>query len=200
VIFSLNDIIERYREFLGIENGISLDLKTELKIHIPTYVGGSISGIEYYFKTINEFKKEEIWHEFIDLFMVHEFQISQKSIANRSYLGTTLFFNFNEMNKTLQISGNWFPEAIDPVNEIYNEGDAISIVYRVMLEETGIDFWERKQNFQSSKLFVYKYAENSIEIRECWKINVPEHEGITYVYVDTQTGEVVGKCVGCYYM
>lgn len=200
IILNLEIILEKFGNYMGIVNYETINLKNDLRIHIPGNIGGYSTTIDNYFKAIEEFEKNNSWPIDKKYFRVLGFYLSQTTIENNLFYGPNLYFSFDEDNFIININGKWFPTLFIPEADIYTEGDAISIAYRRMLKETGIDYWESKQNFKYSKLYFWNVQNGVSEIRHCWRIDIPEHEGMNYFLIDTQTGEIIHWCVECYYM
>lgn len=198
IILSIENILEKIGVYMGVVNYQTIDLRNDIRIHLPVKIGGVYTTtIDNYFKTIEEFKKNNSWPINKKHFRVLGFYLSQNTIENKIFSGWDLNFTFDEDNFTININGNWFPKLFIPKEDIYNCGDAISIAYRKMLKETGCDYWESKQNFTYSKLFVLNTQDGVFEIHECWRIDIPEHKGINYFLIDTQTGKILFWCTEC---
>lgn len=192
VIENLEMVISNFDNFLGIEKKSSLELENNLRIRIPFYTGGSVTIINHYFEVLEEFKMSENWSEMKSEFDFHDFSLTQYFVDNESFAGPTIHFYFNELNKTLKISGNWFPSALIPKENIYSKNDVISIAWDHILKTEGVDLWEMKHLFKLSTKVIYKKVLDNYEIRKCWVVKTTLREDLFYdVYIDTQTGEII---------
>lgn len=200
VLQKIEYVIEGYKSFLGISETQPINLSNDVTIHIPGYTGGSSTLVEYYFQTMEEFKKEDFWPEIKSEFAVQTYFLLQHTIAGKKFNGTNIYFTFDSNRHSLKIEKNWFPKAHIPGNEIYTLADALAITCRFIKNENGIDLWEKKHTFRSSKEFILNYTNSPIEVRECWKIETDELDGINYLFIDTQTGEILRWCIECYYI
>jgi hypothetical protein len=202
VVNKLDSIINTYKSYLGIT--ININIENDIRTYYPLLVGGSSSiSLKSFYEDLNTLKNKEYWTEIKDFYDVQRFFITQSKIGNNNFLGPTLYFIFNEPDKTIEISGKWLPDVFLPKNEIYTLDEAITKTYRFVLKETGIDLWESKNTFENTKTFIFLEKENEITIHECWRCIVPLTEFGYYYYIsiDTQTGEIIHTYKkGIYYM
>jgi hypothetical protein len=201
VVNKLDSIINTYKSYLGIT--ININIENDIRTYYPLLVGssGSIS-LKSFYEDLNTLKNREYWPEIKDFYDVQRFFITQSKIGNYNFLGPTLHFIFNKINKTIIISGKWLPEVFIPQKEIYSLDDAISITYRFILKDLGIDLWESKSYFGTTKTFIFIEKENEITIHECWRcvVNFEENKSYYNILIDTQTGEIIETFKRSYYM
>ena len=195
----LEGIIQSYKYFLGIPTLESIELKDDLRIHIPGYTGGSATKIDHYFEVMKEYKKEDFWVEIKNYFDIQEYVLRQNTIQGKKFNGPFISFTFSKNEHTLKIEKNWFPETYIPANEVYTLNDVLAITCRFIEKRKGINLWESKHNFKTSKQFIIKNDNSNTEIHECWKMEIDEIFGINFLYIDTQTGEILSWCIGCVY-
>ena len=192
ILNKVEEIFVTYKNFIEVKDPDLIDFEERIRMPVPGMCGGSAGDINYYFSTIEEFKRWDDWSEIEDDFKIHECFIYQNLIEGKVFIGPTLYIFFNELENKIEIKGNWFPKTIIPSSEIYSINDAVPIAYRTFLEHTGLDLWESKHEFNIQKLFIQVHDESSIEVRECWQINADVDEYFFYyVFIDTQTGEVL---------
>lgn len=192
VFENVGGIILKYWQFLGIENTENINLEEQLKINDPFLIPFGVTEVEFYFDQIKEYKEMGYWDELLDEFQHHIFFIFQNSVSGKSFDGPAIYFDFDEVKKVLRIHGNWFPEAIIPEKELYTKTDAVVLAYQSIKKNEGIDLWESKHQFRANKLIITREIYDKIEIRECWRIiaDINDDESY-YIFVDTQTGEIV---------
>lgn len=185
-------LISRYSVFMGIPSGQTFDLENELLTNNPFLVPIGTTSISNYFNFIDLIKETDDWEDFKEEFRNPKFYLKQRTLEGQQFLGPDLIFDFDETNQTIHISGNWLPMAFKPENEIYSKSDATAIAYRILLEETGQDFWERKHTWNFRKVFVLAADNENRRICECWQLvtKISEYEHF-YIYIDTQTGEII---------
>ncbi len=137
-------------------------------------------------------KETDDWEYFKEEFRNPQIYLNQRTIEGQQFLGPDLVFDFDETNQMIYISGNWLPAAFKPENEIYSKNDATAITYRILLEETGKDFWEIKHTWNFRKVFFLAADNNKSRIYDCWQLVtiISEYE-LFYLYIDTQTGEII---------
>lgn len=195
VIGKVDALVEHYQDFMGIPHNYLLNIETDIK-GLDYYFGIDITlEIHDFFDYIQELEKynDESIKDFY--FVLH-----QTHINGYEMYGPNLSFRFILEENKLIVGGNYFPNALIPENQIYTLADAITTSCQFIQKETGIDLWESKHKFESSKIFVLNYSDENVEIRECWKIRVFELEGLNFVYIDTQTGEILSWCIECFYI
>lgn len=192
VIGEVQELISHYSVYMGIPSGQTFDLGNELLTNHPFLVPQGSTSISNYFSFIDLIKETDDWEDFKEEFLNPKFYLKQRTLEGQQFLGPDLFFDFDETNQTIYISGNWLPVAFKPENEIYSKSDATAIAYRILLEETGQDFWERKHTWNFRKVFVWAADNENRRICECWQLvtNISEYE-LFYLYIDTQTGEII---------
>lgn len=192
VVGEVQELISRYSVYMGIPSGQTFDLGNELLANNPFLVPQGSTSISNYFSFIDLIKETDDWEDFKEEFQNPKFYLEQRTLEGQKFLGPDLFFDFDETNQTIHISGNWLPVAFKPENEIYSKGDATAIAYRILLEETGQDFWERKHTWNFRKVFVLAADNENRRICECWQLvtSISDSE-LFYLYIDTQTGEII---------
>lgn len=194
IIHEVQTLIDRYSFFMGIPEGQTFNLENELLIRSPLLTPAGSTSISNHFYFMELIKEADDWEYLKDKFRNPQFFLKQRTIEGQQFLGPDLIFNFDETNQTIKISGNWFPTALNPKNEIFSKNDATVITYRVLLKETGKDFWEEKHMWNFRKVFLLASDNETDRIHECWQLvtKISEYEHF-YIYIDTQTGNVVSQ-------
>ena len=205
VIQKLEFIFGKYQSFLGISDAISVDYRNKIRIPVPftAMMPGDSYSIDYYFEVMEDLKKEDSWSEIKGQFDIQTYLLIQNTIENENFMGPTIYFIFNAVENKITISGNWFPNVFIPKQEIYFKDDALPVAYRYLLKETGKDFWEQKQTFDVQKTLIRVMNGPNIEIHECWyyRVAIPEEGYYYYIFIDTQTGELIHSYKrGMYYL
>jgi hypothetical protein len=192
VVHEVQELINRYSVYMGIPSGQTFDFENELLTNNPFLIPQGTTSISNYFSFIDLIKETDDWEDFKEEFQNPKFYLKQQTIEGQQFLGSDLFFDFEETNQTIHISGNWLPAAFKPENEIYSKTDVTSISYKILLEETGTDFWEVKHTWNFRKVFVLAADNEVSRICECWQLvtMISEYEHF-YLYIDTQTGEII---------
>jgi hypothetical protein len=192
VVGEVQKLISRYSIFMGIPSGQTFDLENDLLTNDPFLIPLGTTSISNYFSFIDLIKETDDWEYLKDEFRNPQIYLKQKTLEGQQFLGPDLFFDFDETNQTIHISGNWLPAAFKPENEIYSKTDATAIAYRILLGETGQDFWERKHTWNFRKVFVLAADNKEKRICECWQLvtMISDYE-LFYIYIDTQTGEII---------
>jgi hypothetical protein len=192
VVQEVQELISRYSVFMGIPSGQTFDLENELLTNNPFLIPVGTTSISNYFSFIDLIKETDDWEGFKEEFQNPHIYLKQKTIEGQQFLGPDLIFDFDETSRVIRIAGNWLPAAFKPENEIYSKTDATAITYRILLEETGTDFWERKHTWNFRKVFVLAADNEKSRICECWQLvtMISEYE-LFHLYIDTQTGEII---------
>ena len=193
VIKRLEYIVKMYKSFLGISNSMSVDCRKDVRISVPLMVPVSSYPIDYYFEMMADFKKKDFWSEVKNEFAIQRYFLTQNSIENESFAGSTIYFIFNAEKNKITISGNWFPNVFIPEHEICSKDDALPVAYQFLFKETGKFFLEQEQSYSVEKTFVRKTNVKNVEIRECWKyeVTISDEDHNYLIYIDTQTSEVI---------
>ncbi len=192
VVQEVQELISRYSIYMGIPAGQTFDLENELVTHSPLLIPDGSTSISNYFSIIEVIKETDDWEYFKDEFRNPQIYLKQKTIEGQQFLGPDLIFDFDETNRVIKISGNWLPKAFKPENEIYSKTDATAITYRILLDETGKDFWERKHTWNFRKVFILAADNEENRICECWQlVTMISDRELFYIYIDTQTGEII---------
>ena len=192
VVQEVQDLISRYSFFMGIPSGQTFDLENELSTNSPLLIPSGSTTIYDHFGLIELIKEACDWEYFKEEFQNPKFFLKQRTLEEQQFLGPDLFFDFDEISRVIHISGNWLPAAFKPENEIYSKTDATAITYRILLDETGKDFWERKHTWNFRKVFFWTADNEESRVCECWQLvtEISEYEHF-YIYIDTQTGEII---------
>lgn len=187
IINTIDSLVNRYLSFIGIPENIKINAETDFTgQYIFIYPNMDIE-IPVYFLWLEEMSKEE----YISI-KKHVFSLNQHIIQNTAFIGPVLFIEFDLLREKIVLRGNWFPNALIPINEIYNKEEAIEIAHRTISKEIGKDSRKLEEYHNIEKIMVEKVFENKTEIRECWNIVIQIGEdSFNYIQVDTQTGEVV---------
>jgi hypothetical protein len=192
VVQEVQELISRYSNYMGIPSGHTFDLENDLLTNNPFLIPLGTTSIYNYFNFIDLIKETDDWKYYKDDFRNPHIYLKQRTLEGQQFLGPDLFFDFDETSRVIHISGNWLPAAFKPENEIYSKADVTAITYRILLDETGQDFWERKHTWNFKKVFVLADDNEKSRISECWQLvtEISEYEHF-YIYIDTQTGEII---------
>ncbi len=194
VINKIDSLILVYREFMGIPKDVNFNYENQILVYVPYMIGGSgLIDIGNFKRDMERFGNEESFKHMIKN-IKHKYYLVQNQLNGKYFSGIELTFNFNLESNFIEISGNWFPEALIPQEEIYSEEEIFMIARNEILKRTGRDIWETKYNYRTHPLLLKVNNDGLIEIRDCWCINTLEPPYIGYtiaIYIDTQTGEVV---------
>lgn len=192
VVQEVQELISRYSVYMGIPSGQTFDLENELSTNSPLLIPSGSTTIYDHFGLIELIKEAGDWEYFKEEFLNPKFNLKQRTLEGQQLLGPDLFFDFDEISRVIHISGNWLPAAFKPENEIYSKTDATAITYRILLDETGKDFWERKHTWNFRKVFFWTADNEESRVCECWQLvtEISEYEHF-YIYIDTQTGEII---------
>ena len=187
VINTIDSLVNRYPSFIGIPENIEINVETDFTGQYKFIYPNMDVEIPVYFLWLEEMSKEE--NISIEK---HVFSLNQHIIQNTAFIGPILYVEFDLLREKIVLSGNWFPNALIPVNEIYSKEEALEIAHQTISKEIGTDSRKLEEYHNIEKVMVEKEYENKTEIRECWNILVQIGEdSFNYVQVDTQTGEVV---------
>lgn len=187
VINTIDSLVNRYLSFIGIPENIEINVETDFTGQYKFIYPNMDVEIPVYFLWLEEMSKEE------DISIEkHVFSLNQHIIQNMAFIGPIFYIEFDLLKEKIVLNGNWFPNAIIPVNEIYSKEEALEIAYQTISKEIGKDSRKLEEYHNIEKIMVEKEYENKTEIRECWNIVVQIGEdSFNYIQVDTQTGEVV---------
>lgn len=187
VINTIDSLVNRYLSFIGIPENIEINVETDFTGQYKFIYPNMDVEIPVYFLWLEEMSKEE------DISIEkHVFSLNQHIIQNMAFIGPIFYIEFDLLKEKIVLNGNWFPNAIIPVNEIYSKEEALEIAYKTISKEIGKDSRKLEEYHNIEKIMVEKEYENKTEIRECWNIVVQIGEdSFNYIQVDTQTGEVV---------
>ena len=187
VINTIDSLVNRYLSFIGIPENIEINVETDFTGQYKFIYPNMDVEIPVYFLWLEEMSKEE------DISIEkHVFSLNQHIIQNMAFIGPIFYLEFDLLKEKIVLNGNWFPNAIIPVNEIYSKEEALEIAYKTISKEIGKDSRKLEEYHNIEKIMVEKEYENKTEIRECWNIVVQIGEdSFNYIQVDTQTGEVV---------
>lgn len=187
VINTIDSLVNRYPSFIGIPENIEINAETDFTGQYKFIYPNMDVEIPVYFLWLEEMSKEE--NISIEK---HVFSLNQHTIQNTAFIGPIIYIEFDLLREKIVLSGNWFPNALIPINEIYNKEEALEIAHQTISKEIGKDSRKLEEYHNIEKIMVEKEYENKTEIRECWNIVVQIGEdSFNYVQVDTQTGEVI---------
>lgn len=187
VINTIDSLVNRYPSFIGIPENIEINVETDFTGQYKFIYPNMDVEIPVYFLWLEEMSKEE--NISIEK---HVFSLNQHIIQNMAFIGPILYVEFDLLREKIVLSGNWFPNALIPVNEIYSKEEALEIAHQTISKKIGKDSRKLEEYHNIEKVMVKKEYENKTEIRECWNILVQIGEdSFNYIQVDTQTGEVV---------
>ncbi len=186
ILFTVDSIVNTYRDFLGIEKVKTFNLNYDLLIDDPFLIPNGQISIEYLFDDSRKEMFEEYRKYYYPQFRV---QLRQQKINENYFSGSNLYFEFNIAEKTLLITGHWFPEASIPKTEIYTSKEAAIIAWREIKHLTGEDTRETIFDEVPYKMLICHFIDDKIEIRQCWVLTL---WNLQYrLYIDTQTGEML---------
>lgn len=192
VLAVIDTLIERYQLFMGIPPSISVNTEREILIDAFYIVPNGNVTIDRYFNDLGEIITNGYLSNSEIAGIQYKFYLNQNLVENERFSGPKIYIDFQNKERVIQISGNWFPKAFIPQSQIYSENEVIVSAWREILKRTGIDLWETKYNFKTMRTLMQKAVNNNIEIRECWSVYVPVNDNLVcYVYIDTQTGEIL---------
>jgi hypothetical protein len=183
----IDSLLLIYKNFMGITESITINIETDFKGHYKYIYPNMEVEIPVYFLWLEEMSKEE------DISIEkHVFSLNQNIIQNMAFIGPNIYLEFELLSNKIVLSGNWFPKALIPVNEIYSKEEALEIAHQIINEKIGKDSRKLEEYHNIEKIMVEKEYETKTEIRECWNILIQVGENsFNYVQVDTQTGEVI---------
>ena len=183
----IDSLLLIYKNFMGITESIPINIETDFKGHYKYIYPNVEVEIPVYFLWLEEMSKEE------DILIEkHVFSLNQNIIQNMAFIGPNIYLEFELLRNKIVLSGNWFPKALIPLNEIYNKEEALEIAHQIINEKIGKDSRKLEEYDNIEKIMVEKEFETKTEIRECWNILIQVGENsFNYFQVDTQTGEVV---------
>ena len=191
VIENVDSILVRYRKFMGISDDIIFDLENQLFAYSIFMTSFGLDYIRNYFSHIKTLEAEGFLNGNFET-IPFIFRLNQNRIEDEKFLGPSIEFELLTLDNTITIYGNWYPNVIIPEFQIYSEEEAIGIAHRKLLEKTGLNLWEIKHNFSLYKTMITIYNNSEIELHECWRVFAQAKEDLfCYVFVDTQTGEVI---------
>ena len=153
VINCIDSLVSSYQSFFGIPNGFQIDYENHVQIFAPyPLIGGSSPmNINSFFLMLKE-AKEYGYYEDLAQDIQYKFMLRQQKLKEILVEGLDITFEFDEQKRSVKIEGFWIPQAIIPASELFDEGEAISIAYREILNQSGRDIWETKQNFRTYTL------------------------------------------------
>ena len=176
VIKNISDFISHYKNYLGIEKPEEILFDEQIFIRLS-------SG---YYASLNDYFEHELRSNKL------EFYLEQINLDNKRILDSPIIFYFNMEESVLEISGNWFPEAFIPENEIISAKKAFEITVSY-IDENYNELMPLNISINDSenfnKILVPLRFEEKIELRECWEIN--SRLDYILVCIDTQTGELI---------
>jgi len=175
VFAEVEGIIQKYAEFLGMEEETNVVVQNELFAY--THSGIQI-GVSDYFTT-----------EFNEAGNSHSFYLSQKVLNEIGVENTQLCFTFRVTEKTIGISGNWFPTVLIPKDKIYSKEEAFEIAVKYEKQNSNQQFSREDENIGMRVTLLPVLVGENTEIHECWRVTFWDISHI--FFIDTQTGDVL---------
>lgn len=172
---NISFIINTYAPFLGITNGNSIHIGTDIMVHLEEGVTVSLS--EHFQQKL----------EALPTFLLYQNQLKDMKMEN-----ARVAFYFSAEKNQLIISGRWYDKMFIPEMAIKNQDDALNIAVQYINknhQEIGPLSLStiKKEEF---KKVIFPYQSNrGIEMRECWEVIF--WSNYVKILIDTQTGEII---------
>lgn len=205
VVSLTESLLETYRNFMGIESESTINVAEDIvAIDYMMAPIGTTDVYDFFDRVVPAWiEYENMWAEFHEYEYVqepftHYFFLPQNSLSKSQLISTRLNLYFSEVNKSVGITGNWYPEAFIPSSQIYTKEDAVDIASGAFKNEVDENIWneDKVHNAMHTKVTLYPVVfDERIEIHEIWDITAYGNDFWMYynIYVDTQTGEILYK-------
>jgi hypothetical protein len=205
VVAQTENLLKTYSNFMGIKNESAINVAEDL-IAIDYMLApiGHTNVYEFFervfpdYIALREMYGEVFDYEYEPEPFSHYFFIPQAQLNKSDLTSTRIDLFFHELDTSVEVLGNWFPEAFIPSEQIYTKEEAIDIASDAFKDEVDENIWNEEQEHfptQTQLTLLPVKFEDKVEIREIWDITAYGNDFWMYynIYIDTQTGEILRK-------